>query len=292
MKVSYIIPEGQYTFFAELIEPLRARGIEVYVNTTGSEDTDLFLAAILPITHEWIDRIKRSGMPYILWHWDLFSFTNYSEPRWKQFLEMMPGATAIWSCSYETARQLKEIKGLESEVATAWVNLVGEVKGHRGEPYCLYAASGCGFGKRVEWAERACKLLGIKLEVLRGQSLSRNQYLAKLENCHVYVMPAFEESNGTIPAMEAAALGRPIVCADIPSNREVFGEGSEAVRYFPPNDFGRFKEAVWDAWMTPPDDCWASIQSLRSRIARLFSLDVVADRIAELLERAYVVRRT
>jgi glycosyltransferase involved in cell wall biosynthesis len=246
MNLAYLIPEGQYTFFRELVAPLEAAGIRVDVNRIA-DDADVILAGILPITHEWLAQLERTDKPFVLWHWDLYSFTDYSEPRWERFLDLLPRAAQIWSCTYEVARQLKERERLDSLVVPAWVREPEMVPCQPGEvgDYVFYAASGCGFGKRTDWAERACKIADLPLRLLTGQKLPRGEYLDLLRRCRVYLMPAFEESNGTIPALEAMACGRPVVCSDLPASREVFGN---CARYFPPNDFWALVGELEDAW--------------------------------------------
>jgi glycosyltransferase involved in cell wall biosynthesis len=278
VKLAYLIPEGQYTFFRELVTPLGSAGIDVVVNEVP-RDTDVILVGILPVDHHWIRTLQSTRRPFILWHWDLYSFTDTRELRWQKFLDLLPRAADIWSCTYEVARQLKEVKGLDSTVIPAWVNEV-EIKkavpGDVHEPYALYAASGCGFGKRIEWAERACQLLDIPLTVLRNQRLSRQEYLRMLAGCRVYLMTAFEESNGTIPAMEAAAMGNPVVLANLPTSREVFGD---TVRYFDSANFGSLTEVLQSAW-----DSGRPLTGCQNRILKLYGLSSVAARTAKRIK--------
>lgn len=283
MKLAYLIPENQYSFFGEAVAPLKALGIDVDVNRIAS-DCDLVLAAIMPITHEWYRPLYACGKPFVLWHWDLFSFTDYTELRWKMFLDAMDSAADVWSCSYETARQLKEVLEIDSQVLTAWVNKeelaqYGQYEGlPRSKDYALYATSGQGFGKRPEWAERACQLSGYKLKTLAGQKLPRDEYLRLMAGCRVYVMTAFEESNGSIPAIEAAALGRPVVVADIPSNREVFGETGY---YFKNDDFRSLLSALRSAWTGGP------LPDGRQRALRNYGGDAVFPRMARRLKELH-----
>lgn len=236
MKIAYIIPEHQYSFFQQVVPRSKH---ELVINSVKGVDGVLY--AILPCTPSWDP--SKVGLPYVLWHWDLYSYTDYTQPRWMRFLGSMGQASRVWSCSYETARELKERIGIDSDMVPAWVDFdeLEKYRGAKKQKYAYFAASGCGFGKRIDWAEEACKLLGVKLIVSRGQSMPREQYLKTLTECQVYIMPAFEESNGSIPAMEAAALGIPLVCADIPTNKEVFGDTAE---YFPVMDFRGIQAAI------------------------------------------------
>lgn len=279
MLISYLIPTHQYGFFDELVDPLLDHGFDVIVNSIP-DSTDLILAGILPVTHQWIEPIVNSGKPYILWHWDLFSFVDYREPRWESFLRMLHSAADIWSCSYETARQLKEKLDLDSAMVPAWTNLTPDSTTIN--DFVFYASSSGAFGKRLDWAQRACALLGLPLDLTTGQNLPRPEYLYRLRSCRVYLMTAFEESNGTIPAMEAVAVGRPIVCADIPSNREVFGEDAY---YFHNYDFADLLRAIGEAWFDGP-------KSNGSRVRKLFGLSNVACIAARQLRSTYAEQQT
>lgn len=269
MKLCYVIPDDQYSFFRELVEPLRAAGIDVRVNELYP-DTDLILAAILPITHEWADRITESRKPFVLWHWDLYTFTDYREPRWRTFLAMLHVADDVWSCTYETARELRQIVGLHSYVVPAWVRDVYDPAA-RAKDFAFYAASSGGFGKRVDWARRACELMNVPLKLTTNQRESRRQYEKDLNGCKFYLMTAFEESNGTIPAMEAAVCAKPVVAADLPATREVF---NDTVTYFPPNDFGALLSAIGAAMKQKQN------YDARERMLNQYRLQEVAARVA------------
>jgi glycosyltransferase involved in cell wall biosynthesis len=285
MDLSYLIPENQYEFFQELPQALRDSRINTWVNTIP-DSTDVILAGILPITHEWYPQITRFlalDKPVILWHWDLYSFTNYEERRWQQFLDLMiqPRVT-VWSCSYDTARQLKQVLNVDSEVVPAWVNGNNwdHLNNQSGE-YAVYATGGGGFGKRIDWAELACKLLDMPLKVIRNQELSRNEYFQALYSCKFYLMTAFEESNGSIPAMEAAAIGKPIVLASTQSNLEVFGT-CNGLHYFSPWDFQDLKNQIVKARRWSYGPCY----ELADRMFNRYSLPVVAQRIIGKLKVA------
>jgi hypothetical protein len=243
MRLAYLIPDGSYEFFRELVPPLRAAGIDVAVNAIPP-DTDLILAGILPITHPWIGPLKASGKPFVLWHWDLYPFTDYRQPHWGAFLALLPQAADVWSCGYETARQLKEKFAIDSHIVPPWVNSANLARAAV-EDCVFYASSGGGVGKRVEWAERACQLLGLPLRLSRNQQLSRREYLHAVGSCRAYLSAASHVSSGTIPAMEAAACGRPVVLADLPASREVFGDDAH---YYPAWDFGAMLDRLREAW--------------------------------------------
>jgi len=281
MNLAYLIPERGYDFLRQLVGPLSDRGVKVWVDHVPAY-ADLVLAAMLPASPQWGTSILSSSKPYVLWHWDDYSFVDHGERRWRQFWEMLPGAADIWSCSYEVARSLKERHGLDSYMMPAWVvaDHLEPVRPEDQGDYVLYASSSASLGKRTDWADKACTLLGYRLEMTVGQALSRPAYLSLVRRCRLYLCTAFEESNGTIPAMEAAAAGRPVVITDLAANREVFGSSTPGVYYFPPLDFRALLDVLRAAW----NASWATeAQDLRQRILTHFDLPAVADRIHQRL---------
>lgn len=279
MKISYLIPTNQYDFFREIVPELQERGIEVEVNEI-SQSTELVLLAIAPATPEWHQVVDKADKPFVLWHWDLYSFVNYREDRWKWFLKRLSNAIDIWSCTYEIGRQLKEVYQLDSYTIPSWVN--GTVFPHQPEgDYALYVAHSAAMGKRVEWAERACELLRLPIQVSLHEQYARPQYLKLVSGCRVYVMTAFEESNATIPSQEAGVMGKAIVLSDLPASREVFGR---TAYYFPTCDFQGLLDQLQRAW----DE--GSLPGVRERILRNYDLPVVADRMAQRLREIYATR--
>lgn len=279
MRLAYLIPTTQYAFLADLVPALEEAGIEVTVNRVYA-NTDLILAGILPITHEWVRSIRLSRAPFVLWHWDLYSFTDYTQPHWRDYLALLPQAAEVWSCGYEVARQLRECLELDSQVVPAWVDAPTLYDAGCGviEDRVFYAAGGASIGKRLDWAVRACRLAGLPLVWSANQNFTPEQYLRVLARSRVYVMPAFEESNASIPALEAAAAGRAVVLADLPASREVFGE---TARYFAPWDFAGLVRQLKLAWQEGP------LPGCRERIARGYDRSVIFPRIIHRLRRLH-----
>jgi glycosyltransferase involved in cell wall biosynthesis len=268
-----------------MVPYLTRAGITVHVNEIHPDD-DLILATILPCTPEWIGALKQTNKPLILWHWDLYSFVDYRAERWKYFLEELHSERTIdiWSCTYGTAQQLREKEGHDSFVIPAWVNHQEELPTMHAvrqirEPYVFYAASSASIGKRIDWAQKACDLLKVKLVLLNHQSAARSEYLGLLKNCKVYLMTAFEESNATIPAMEAAAAGRPVVLSNIPNNMEIFGDTGH---YFLNHDFGSLVAVLGDTWLHAEEN--TRRQRAQVRINDLYRIDVIAERMIRRLE--------
>ena len=275
MRLCYLIPDSSYAFFRELSPLLEAAGFEV--SYRNPERAEIVLAAMLPQTADRAEALRRVETPLVLWHWDQFSFVDYERhPGWRALYELMPRAADIWSASYETARLLKASHGYESFVVGSWANGADFQPPFERGDYVLYAAPRSAFHKRVDWVELACQRLGLPLVTTYQRDRSRREYCEIVKGCRCYVMAAFEESNATIPALEAALCGKPVLASRLPAVVEELGE---AAHYFDPWDFGDLLRQLRVAYDSPhPAD------ALRERVARLFSLDVVARRIVARLQ--------
>lgn len=280
MRIAYIVPETTYKFFAEIIPHLEAYGHTIVVNPPSLDCFDVAWAAMLPQTVKWIERLRKAKCPVIVWHWDQFSFVDYQgNPGWRALYEFMPTALDIWSASYETARQLKASHGYDSWVASSLVNpqdFAGQI--YSGN-YVFYAASTEAFHKRVSWVQLACERLGIPFrQTYQGpQGMTRPQYCSVMRSCRCCVMAAFEESNGTIPTLEAAVCNKPVLLSDLPATREEFGD---TATYFKTWEFGDLLERLRDVYggKHPP------VSEARERVMRLFSVENVARKIAGRLK--------
>lgn len=279
MHLAYLIPTHQYLFFRELVPQLEAVGIRVSVNTR-IDSADLVLAAMLPQTPEWVEPLRRRRRPTILWHWDQFSFVDYRHhPGWRGLFDLMtePFVVERWCASYEVCRQLRASHGFESWMVGSWVSPAdfGEPPFPRGD-YVLYATTPAAFHKRHNWARLACERLGIPFRSTYQRDRSRADYCRLMAGCRVYVMAGFEASNATIPALEAAVCGKPVVASDLPAVREELGD---TATYFDVCDFGDLLAKLSAAWQGPDPMC----EARRERVLRLFSVEVVAEKIVRRL---------
>jgi hypothetical protein len=288
LRLVYLIPERGYEFFSQITPYLTAAGVDVNISPRGygKRHGDTLLAAMLPATPQYLDYVEDwvdRGLPTVLWHWDLYSFVDLTQPRWSRFLKLLPVVAKlphgeVWSCSYETGRQLKEVMGIDSYAVPAWIDgswFGGGMKAGRFRDFVFYASSSASLGKRVDWADRACQLCKYSLVRTEGQAASRQEYLTNLVECRVYLCTAFEESNGTIPAVEAGACGKAVVMADIPANREVFGN---TAHYFRNDNFGHLVEVLRAAWEKGP------LPGVRQRMLEGYDLPMVAEKLIRRLK--------
>lgn len=281
MKIAYLIPPHSYHFFRQIVPHLAGYGHELVVNPPSLDGFDLAWAAMLPQTPEQGDALRAQHTPLIVWHWDQFSFVDYERHAgWRLLFDLMPSAAEIWCASYETARLLKMSRGYESWTVGSWVDPQDFRPPFSQGEFALYAAPRNAFHKRLEWVELACRRLGLPLKhTYQGpQGLSRAQYCELMKACRCYVMAGFEESNATIPALEAALCGKPVLLSDLPACREEFGD---TATYFKPWDFGDLLGKLADVahGRHPP------VAEARERVLRLFDVARVAKRIAIRLEQ-------
>ncbi|HUY89481.1 MAG TPA: hypothetical protein VMV10_12170 [Pirellulales bacterium] len=280
MRLCYLIPETSYAFLRELSPFLEAAGCEVRYR--DPDEADVVLAAMLPQTADRAPALANVEAPLVLWHWDQFSFVDFERhPGWRALYELMPRAADLWSASYETARLLKASHGYDSFVVGSWANPADFRPPFASGDYVLYAAPRSAFHKRVEWVELACRRLGLPLVTTYQCDRTRQEYCEIVKGCRCYVMAAFEESNATIPALEAALCGKPVLASRLPACVEELGcvSGEGAAHYFDPWDFGDLLRQLPVAYESPHPAA-----ALRERVERLFSLEVVARRIVRRLQ--------
>lgn len=280
MRIAYIVPERIYQHFAEIIPHIEQQGHELVVNPHSFRGFDLIWCAMLPQTPEWRERLYEAPLPMVIQHWDQFSFVDYEHSNgWRLLFDLLPSALDIWSASYDTAGLLKASHELESWVMGSWVNPEDFQPPFARGDYVLYAAPSTAFHKRLDWAELACNRLGVPFRsTYQGRhGLTRANYCELMKNCRCYVMCGFEESNATIPALEAALSCKPVILSDLPACREEFGD---TATYFKPWDFGDLKAKLADvcAGKHPP------VELARQRVLRLFDVVNVAKRIAGRLK--------
>jgi glycosyltransferase involved in cell wall biosynthesis len=129
-------------------------------------------------------------------------------------------------------------------------------------------------------ARETAKRLGLPLrEVGRGvRWLSREEMWQELARAAVVLCPSTEEGFSMV-ALEAMAVGRPVVVSDIPAHREVCGD---AAFYAPPGDAEAWVRAVTEARR-------ASGERGRER-ARAYTWEAAARKLDGLIEKVLRAR--
>lgn len=92
----------------------------------------------------------------------------------------------------------------------------------------------------------------------------------------IFVFPSYSEGLG-LALIEAAYLGLPIICADIPTFREMFSEAE--VTFFPLDQIETLHQRI-SQWQYNPDQ----LAKLQEKVTSQFSLGTMGDRYAQLYQ--------
>lgn len=185
-----------------------------------------------------------------------------SESTKKEIREYFSISEAKIIVVYEGANEIYRM--IDKDAAAALVRKKFEVK----KPYILYVGVWRRYKNlpRLAWAFDKLRQQGVEVElVLAGEedpfypeirkqiSDIRNQESVKvlgrvsdedLKNLYngasLFVLPSLSEGFG-LTALEAAACGVPVACSDIPTLREVMGQGAE---YFDPVNLTNMAEVI------------------------------------------------
>lgn len=196
-----------------------------------------------------ISQMKRltSTDNLIVYHWDMYSWQNYSKGEWYEFGKLCEAAVDIWYPSIGTKEMTKKIYGVDKGAViktfapTNWVSC-----GSRGDyvlfPMRYYEQDQC-FG----WAKQACQELGLKL-VHPNHDKRPGEYIKLLANCNMIVSPYAEASTGGLGMIEGSKCGKPVLANGSPLNgaREYMGDYAE---YF--DTYEEFKSKLWKMYHAP-----------------------------------------
>ena len=83
-----------------------------------------------------------------------------------------------------------------------------------------------GSGPQKQQLEQLCRKYGVDKTVDFIPWLSHAQFIEKLSNCTVFVLPSLYESMGIV-MLEAMALGKPVAVSDIPGPQDVITPGKD-----------------------------------------------------------------
>ncbi|MEM8576545.1 MAG: glycosyltransferase family 1 protein [Pseudomonadota bacterium] len=104
--------------------------------------------------------------------------------------------------------------------------------------------------------------------VIEAPNLSDGAVAALMQGAHALLLPSFAEGFG-LPAVEAAALGTPVIASDLPALREVLGN---IPVYASPHDRYAWEKAIQD-------------HALRKRQSRGFTPPTWADHVKTVLSQ-------
>lgn len=180
----------------------------------------------------------------IVYHWDMYSWQDYSAGEWAEFGKLCQAAVDIWYPSIGTKEMTKKIYGVDKGVViktfapTSWVRC-----GQRGDyvllPMRYYVHDRC-----FDWAKRACEELNLPF-VHPNHDRKLGDYISLLANCNMIISPYAEASTGGLGMIEASKCGKPVLANASPLNgaREYMGDYAE---YF--NTYEELKEKLWEMY--------------------------------------------
>ena len=151
----------------------------------------------------------------------------------------------------------------------------------------LLAAVG-GSGVRTVIAARAYALRGLRLpaEAAVSDLLAAKEYVTALAQAQAVVVPLKQVNHaaGLSLVLDAMALGRPVICSDIPAVRDYIADGVTGV-LAPPGDAAALRDAIA---AVAGDRAYAEAlgRAARARYEEQFTFAAFARRVYGVLERA------
>jgi len=215
--------------------------------------------------------------------WDLYSFQDYENDHWKAYKFLLEASTDIWTPTYDVSQDLKQRWDLHSYVLPCFFPTEEwqDVKITTGD-YAVQASRRDDY-KRFDWFEKACKELKIPFYSCHPDKYSREEYKKILAGCKFLVVSSLEESQGTMSAMEAAYLGKPILMSDcIEGGKEIWGN---EIQYFKWDNYERYKEAIESLNFKPLDFLGANTnysgntERARERLLKNHNLDLFTENL-------------
>lgn len=141
---------------------------------------------------------------------------------------------------------------------------------------------------RTVIAARAYALRGLRLpaEAAVSDLLAAKEYVTALAQAQAVVVPLKQVNHaaGLSLVLDAMALGRPVICSDIPAVRDYIADGVTGV-LAPPGDAAALRDAIA---AVAGDRAYAEAlgRAARARYEEQFTFAAFARRVYGVLERA------
>lgn len=90
-----------------------------------------------------------------------------------------------------------------------------------------------------------------KIDVIFTNVLTDYEIKILTEQAMFSICPTLFEGGGSGPALEAALLGKPVLCSDIPQLREMYSNRDDLCLYFDPSDYQDIAEKILHALENP-----------------------------------------
>lgn len=247
MKISLIIPTNN--FLERLVPELEKLGAEVEVNTV-SPDSDVMIGMSQSQNGnigKW--HKKCPHVPLITYNWDWYDHIDKeSRPDWQEFIGYMRDSLEVWSASEDTAIKCERDTGIKSPLWLYAYILPEEWRKLecRDEGYAIQASRQDAY-KRFDWFQEQTKELNIPSKSFHPATNPRPEYIDAIRNCSFLVVSSIEESLGTLSAMEAGFCYKPILIADFPGAKEVWGK-SKGAMFFNRHSIGDYRAKLALMW--------------------------------------------
>ncbi len=273
MKILLLIPNN---WMMEMVKPLTKyfeistnEDIEADLVWCGSESQ---INRLIKYNHKFPDT------PIINYLWDLYSFKVYNP----NYIAALQGSKEIWTPTYDVSQDLKQDHDLTSYYVPCWfptkewegtnISMKGihVVQASRRDDY-----------KRFDWFEKACQEMDIPYKSCHPDKYSRSKFKKIIAGCNFVVVSSLEESQGTLSAMEAVYLLKPVLMSDcIQGGKEVWGD---TIEYFKWDSFEEYKQKIWEMYIVNKYD--GDKGKARERLLKNHSLDNFINKFVERINQ-------
>lgn len=135
-----------------------------------------------------------------------------------------------------------------------------------------------GTGENMDSLRRLAENLGVaQRAVLLGY---RTDAVAIMNAMDMIILPSLGKEGLPLVLLEAALLGKPAICSNIPGNNEVVVDGVTGL-LFPPGDPAALAEQI-DRLLSDRECCARMAQSAQERAQREFTIEAMTDRVEGL----------
>jgi len=198
---------------------------------------------------------KYPHIPLITWNWDWYDYLKkdgkfvgnrmFGSPvAFEEFTKLMRESREVWSSTKEWAEKCEKDTGLKTTFFYYAFILPWEWEGEKKDYGYILQASRRAPNKRFDWYEQAAEELEIPYKSYHPANNSRPDYIRAVNNCSFAVLASREEGVGITP-MEAAYCKKPVLMADTPSAKDIWGD---TITYFKRDDYEDFKKQMKWLW--------------------------------------------
>lgn len=135
-----------------------------------------------------------------------------------------------------------------------------------------------GTGENMDSLRRLAENLGVaQRAVLLGY---RTDAVAIMNAMDIIILPSLGKEGLPLVLLEAALLGKPVICSNIPGNNEVVVDGATGLLFLP-GDPAALAEQI-DRLLSDRERCARMAQSAQERAQKEFTIEAMTDRVEGL----------